>query len=297
MPNARLIYKTPQQLPATSSWSRRAGRGFTLIELLVVIAIIAILVALLLPAVQSVREAARRSQCQDHLHNIAVGLHNYEGTHKIFPPGYISSNLFAWGAHLLPAIEQKPLYDQFNFNIPLTNNTTGSPTNLVLAQTSIALFHCPSSVAPEKQTFDVLTNQGTADYVGNYGRTAIHPSGSAKPEGLFYPNSNIRMANLTDGTGNTFMVGERSPIPANNNEVATWAGVPQDVEAWDHKNVGTTIVIVNGTGDIANFDSLHPGGAHFALGDGKVTFISENVNLQLYQGLSTISGGEVGQVP
>ena len=93
-----------------------ARLGFTLVELLVVIAIIGVLVALLLPAVQSAREAARRMSCSNNLKQLSLALHNYEDTHKTFPPAGIDSNQMSWVVLLLPYFEQKNLYDQFNFN-------------------------------------------------------------------------------------------------------------------------------------------------------------------------------------
>jgi len=94
----------------------RPGRGFTLVELLVVIAIIGILIALLLPAVQAAREAARRMQCSNHLKQLALGLHDYHDSHKGFPSGALVSNGLSWNVLILPYIEQGPLYAKFNFN-------------------------------------------------------------------------------------------------------------------------------------------------------------------------------------
>ena len=112
------------------------NRGFTRIELLVVIAIIAILVALLLPAVQQVREAARKSQCQDHLHNIAIALHDYESSFKMLPAGSARNNpagacggnsAWGWAAAILPYNEQKPLYDQLNVGSLALYQVLGTP--------------------------------------------------------------------------------------------------------------------------------------------------------------------------
>ncbi|MEZ6057026.1 MAG: DUF1559 domain-containing protein [Planctomycetaceae bacterium] len=156
----------------------RLRRGFTLIELLVVIAIIAILVALLLPAVQSVREAARRSQCQDHLHNLVIAMHNYEGTHKIYPSGIMrnpsgDSNGIGWSGMLLPFIEQKPLYDSINwsgFGPNFTNggnnlwNDDGVLENAL--ETTIDVMRCPSSGDPETVNRESIDKRVPSNYGG-----------------------------------------------------------------------------------------------------------------------------------
>src|SRR5262245_13841144 len=138
------------------------GRAaFTLVELLVVIAIIGVLVSLLLPAVQQARETARRISCTNRLKQIGLALHNYETTHKIFPPAYITANPaadgsafgvsygdeyrngpsgFAWGTLLLPFLEQQSLYEQFNFNV-----ACWAPANATAAQAKVTVFLCPSA--------------------------------------------------------------------------------------------------------------------------------------------------------
>ncbi len=214
----------------------RCRRAFTLIELLVVIAIIAILVALLLPAVQQVREAARKSQCQDHLHNLAVSLHNYEGSHKVFPPGQmgnIGADLAAatgqgarrtcWMQQTLPFMEQKPLYDVFGpyFNTPTAGFSY--PQRWAI----IPVLMCPSDPAnPKVVTANVATNtpQNSQGFSGNYvtcfGRTGSEdamgvytPGGYTNippvtQRGMFWPISACRMDDVKDGTSNTMMVGE-----------------------------------------------------------------------------------------
>lgn len=198
-------------------------RGFTLIELLVVIAIIAILVALLLPAVQQVREAARKSQCQDHLHNLVIAVHDYEGSFRLLPPGYISRNVtandpatmdsgsgFAWGMLTLTFLEQKPLYDQLTSELD-----SDDPLNIPLARTPLDIFRCPTDVGSE--TFPLQDRNGNtvqlaaANYVGvyGYGNPSMRP-GAPNPRGCFYRNSNVKFAAITDGTSNVIMVGERA---------------------------------------------------------------------------------------
>src|SRR6476620_9722424 len=138
---------------------RSSRPGFTLVELLVVIAIIGVLVSLLLPAVQQAREVARRMSCSNRLKQIGLALHNYEAVHKVYPPAYITANTaangsafgvtygdayrngpsgFAWGALLLPFVEQQALYEQFNFSLPCW-----APANAAPAQTKVTLFLCP----------------------------------------------------------------------------------------------------------------------------------------------------------
>ncbi|MEZ6056176.1 MAG: DUF1559 domain-containing protein [Planctomycetaceae bacterium] len=319
---------------------RPARRGFTLIELLVVIAIIAILVALLLPAVQSVREAARRSQCQDHLHNIGVGLHNYEGMAKGLPPGYISRGVtatdpatsdtgpgFAWGSMLLPQIEMKPLYDHFDFSAD-----TDDHHNIHHGAEPIALFRCPSDVGAE--TFEITTRHGDveriamANYVGmyGYGNPSMAP-GNPVDKGAFYRNSFTRFANITDGLSNVILVGERTSrhnfrqgMPAVDASSTWYASIPQAaprpggmmMPSMTEESPSLVLGHVgqpamggmpamthtpNSTNHILNFSSLHPGGMHYVMGDGKVSFISENVNYNVFRWLGQVADGNTVQAP
>jgi len=128
---------------------KRLVRGFTLIELLVVIAIIAVLIALLLPAVQQAREAARRTQCKNNLKQMGLALHNYESTHRVFPPSRIAiSTPFyegSWTIMCLPYFDQAPMYNQYNFNLSWTD-----PLNLPVTSTKLAMFVCPSAPSDRK---------------------------------------------------------------------------------------------------------------------------------------------------
>jgi len=220
-------------------------RGFTLIELLVVIAIIGVLVALLLPAVQQAREAARRSQCKNNLKQLGLAIHNYHDTHRVFPPGYLARNVsvtdpastdtgpgFSWGTMILPFLDQSPIYSQLDFNFDST-----FPQNLSLGQETLSVFQCPSD--PGQEMFTV--NDGNADidlpkanYVGIYGYGSVSMApGNPNPAGLFYRNSSVRMADIIDGTSNVLMVGERASehdfvngMPGVNAQSTWYAAIP-----------------------------------------------------------------------
>jgi prepilin-type N-terminal cleavage/methylation domain-containing protein/prepilin-type processing-associated H-X9-DG protein len=220
-------------------------RGFTLIELLVVIAIIGILIGLLLPAVQKVREAAGRMSCTNNLKQIGLALHSYHDAMGSFPPGYIDGNTdpnstpdndvgpgWGWASFLLPYLEQQNVYNQIDFS-----QAIGTGKNTAVSQLPLKVFLCPSDAY--QQNFTVWPtgivvahssyvgcngwiecfngaggNPGTA---GNDGLPG--PSGLAGV-GLFYRNSRNRMANVSDGLSNTIVVGERSGDHA----PATWTG-------------------------------------------------------------------------
>ena len=225
-------------------------KAFTLIELLVVIAIIAILIGLLLPAVQKVREAAARAQCTNNLKQIGLALHNYHDTNNMFPPGYIDGNPagpntpdmdvgpgWGWAAFLLPFVEQQNLYNQINFSVGI-----GIGSNAAVSQMPLKVYQCPSDAY--QQSFTVWPTSIVVAH-GNYvgcngweecfmnaggGYNASLDGGGAEDgnagatgqggDGLFYRNSHNRMANVTDGLSNTIVVGERcaahSPV--------TWTG-------------------------------------------------------------------------
>jgi prepilin-type N-terminal cleavage/methylation domain-containing protein/prepilin-type processing-associated H-X9-DG protein len=214
-------------------------KAFTLIELLVVIAIIAILMALLLPAVQQAREAARMTQSRNHLKQIGLALHNYHDAHATFPAAYYADTLhpnrdpttydgpngFAWGTMLLPFLDQAPLYNQFNFSRPCWDPSQGAP-----AATVLSVFLNPSALNSDGPTVvrdgsgTVLARFGRAHYVVNAGQD--EPWGyqledyRSVADGPFYRNSRTRAADVTDGLSNTVFVGEHAHISDK-----TWVGV------------------------------------------------------------------------
>ncbi|MEP3479130.1 MAG: DUF1559 domain-containing protein [Fuerstiella sp.] len=300
------------------SVSKTRSRGFTLIELLVVIAIIAILVSLLLPAVQQAREAARRTQCKNNLKQLGLALHNYHDVHRTFPSGWIAvdgnqqsahegQSGAGWGTMILPQMEQGNLYSQFDSNLSITD-----PVNIVFVTTVIPAFQCPSDPKPdswqiteEGDDTNVLATLPTANYVGVFGpeeldgcenaagTAPVSAAGQCLGDGFFYHNSSVKLRDVTDGTTNTFMIGERK-TDETLGWFTTWPGVVAEGEEAFQRVLGSADHVPNSPA--AHFDDMssnHVGGAQFCLGDGSVRFVSENIDDGLYKSLSTIQNGEV----
>jgi prepilin-type N-terminal cleavage/methylation domain-containing protein/prepilin-type processing-associated H-X9-DG protein len=229
----------------------RARRGFTLIELLVVIAIIGILIGLLLPAVQKVREAAARIKCTNNLKQIGLALHNYHDANNCFPPGYVDRNTdpnntpdmdlgpgWGWATFLLPYVEQDNLYKQINLN-----QSVGMGVNAQVSQVALTIHQCPSD--PYQQAFPVYDSSFSTpiavvahgNYVGCNGWEECFNGAGGNPQpgpgadglagnfgragvGLFWRNSRTTFGDITDGTSNTIAAGERS----GNHAPSTWTG-------------------------------------------------------------------------
>lgn len=279
--------------------------GFTLIELLVVIAIIAILIALLLPAVQQAREAARRSSCKNNLKQMGLAIHNYHDAHGCFPmnaKAITGTNGFSWIVGILPFLDQAPLYNQFNFDLTLIQNTTGSPTNREVLNTPLATVICPSDPTTAFRTDLAISwanpvSNGAlprAAAVTCYSGTVGTVWGGAL--GLFErdPVRPLRFRDITDGTSNVLMVGERSP------SWSPWAAWGSANGVWLKPN--TTInAIVREVGYVPDSQEIggvrygasswHVGGVHFLLADGSVRFLSENMDFAAYSQLSNFGDG------
>jgi prepilin-type N-terminal cleavage/methylation domain-containing protein/prepilin-type processing-associated H-X9-DG protein len=309
----------------------RRTRGFTLVELLVVIAIIGILIALLLPAVQAAREAARRMQCTNNLKQLGLGCHNYESSFKMFPISITYNRITGspaevngkgWIVSVLPYIEQQALYNQF---VPFfKGDFYGSPVGginhadcLPLMQTQLAELMCPSDPSVQELS-DVqyqwspkkvaLTSYkgclghgimgGAWASINKEGSSASDCHNSAKCPGIFWRHNHqspTRIRDITDGTTHTFLIGE--DVPKHNNHSTAFYSNGDYASCHAPLNYMPTPPDPNNWPLVMSFRSMHPGGANFCLCDGSVNFIAETIDTVIYQSLSTKAGGETAQVP
>ena len=262
--------------------------AFTLVELLVVIAIIGTLIGLLLPAVQSARERARRLQCFNNLKQIGLALHCFHDAYQQFPAGYRSQTGsggpaddkgpgWGWAAAILPFMEENSLYTQIHFNKDITD-----PTNTMARMTSVRTFLCPSDGGKPTFTVDKLgdsdPNYGTpvtdavgnpvqvshSNYIGVFGNPEItpdpgfllpDPARSAAHRGMFYRNSAVRFLDVTDGASHTLFVGERCSALA----YVTWTGAvtrgqvpPKTPDLYNYGPEGAPILVLGHTGDASD---------------------------------------------
>ncbi len=281
--------------------------GFTLIELLVVIAVIGVLIALLLPAVQAAREAARRSQCVNNLKQLALGTSNYVDVHGAYPLGVHFSFGFSTASHfvaILPQMEQQPLYNAMNYqwNVWSSANTT-------LHAVALSYLICPSDtraaqgeVFPGDEAFDPAADflhfgkfvQQYTSYAGNAGswfQNSRNETRLAQSNGIFFRGRSIKMAEVSDGLSNTILMGEHAVSILNDDferiiEGPNWAG------SWFGSTVFTAFYPINPQRKlpdvldadglchiyVAGASSMHPGGANFAMGDGSVRFLKDTID-------------------
>jgi prepilin-type N-terminal cleavage/methylation domain-containing protein/prepilin-type processing-associated H-X9-DG protein len=299
--------------------TRDKQRGFTLIELLVVIAIIGVLAALLLPAVQAAREAARRTQCRNNLHQIGVALHNYHDAFLMFPPGWIGvTNLqldvnggsgLAWSSLILPQIEQTAAAFQssvggkappLNPKLPITD-----PADAILQPYIIPLYRCPSdsgpgtvSVAlqPPRTNPNLPMTFATSNYIASFGSTDYHTCyanavGVDCPgNGVFFLNSRTTIGDVRDGTTYTMMVGERrTNLTTTPQILGMWLGAPPGGVEAIGRVLGASDQLPNDIADhFQAYSSAHSGFVNVLLCDGSVQAVADGVNLALWQGTATI---------
>ena len=284
--------------------------GFTLIELLVVIAIIAILIGLLLPAVQKVREAAARTQCANNLKQIGLALHGYHDAVGTFPPGYRDPRPgpqlgpgWGWPVFLLPHVEQAALHAQLAPDRTVFGNGANTTTPTPQTLTPLAIFRCPSDPGPP--TNPNHDGHATASYRGvgwSRPRTAPGPVGLMitnidNPNGVLYRNSRTRIADVTDGLSGTLFVAEVCLDDRRGKWGGIWAGVNRkDQYALWASGVFWAIdegpFRLNGSDKWASC-SPHPGGVGVLLGDGSVRFVRDAVDPRIPADMASRAGGEV----
>ncbi len=286
--------------------------GFTLIELLVVIAIIAILIALLVPAVQKVREAASRTQCVNNLKQIALAAHSFHGDFKRLPSAINIPNQEsngwpvepdpgnAYGLHvaLFPYYDQQNLRSQLVVNItnPQSANCNGSNSP---GATLLPVLICPADLFPNGYVVEYSNLYfGLTSYGGCSGTSATSQYASQMNlDGLFWMNSSVNMNQITDGTSNTLMFGERAhySLPSTGSSMALggWAWGNNYAQEDNTMNTSEPIDGIT-THDLNQFGSLHSGGsiANFACADGSVHALSASISIVLFQRFSTRAGGE-----
>ncbi len=307
--------------------SAHSKRGFTLVELLVVIAIIGILIALLLPAVQSARAAARRAHCTNNMKQIGLGLLTYESSCGVFPPGEIhggtwmphyrdpynyqhcdwEGSIGMWCNLILPQMEQQPVHDKLDFEIIPQFN---SPDNMEVLRMIFPTLLCPSDPYRDLTTDWGGTgrNARTLHYFAVHGsdETTTDTHADQKPganwyshcnkyDGMFYNDSDTRIADVLDGTSNTAMVCEVWGRKYWNHQ--TVPGDPRGPESSRGMNLHSAVFFDftpnSYHGDPWHAASFHPGGVNVVFADGSVHFISDTIDLATWRGLSTIQGREV----
>jgi prepilin-type N-terminal cleavage/methylation domain-containing protein len=285
--------------------SRPNRSAFTLIELLVVIAIIAILIGLLLPAVQKVRDAAARTKCGNNLKQMVIGLHNYSNVNGPFPPAYrnkpptTTSYIpgWGWGTFILPYVEQDALYTQLKVDTTLFGNGSNPANPDPLTSRPVPIYRCPADNGPDQN--DLRNFFGISNY-----RAVCGPDDAsglfvtnADRGGVMYQNSKVRPTDVPDGLSNTVVIGECMYDKPSDKWAAIWTGMIGQFNGsvmiscvmWQVDDVSADI---NGPAPQA-FSSRHHGGAFFAFGDGSIRFFREGGNVKLLKYLAGRADGKV----
>ncbi len=280
-------------------------RAFSLVELLVVIAVIAILVSLLLPAVQAARGSARAAQCKSNLRQIGLALHHYHDVHGGFPPAFLGDVVgwrpsWTWTTFLLPQLEQAGLFDE----LAVTTSAFGggalvADTPDPRTQAVLAIYACPADVGPAWN--HRKSGHATSSYRGVLGSqnqlTSSYPA-LIDQNGVLYVNSRIGVEDIGDGTSHTLAVGECRLDPGpTGKRGAIWAGMrgASDNTLWLSDTVWWANAepdwLLNGPGEQA-FSSHHPGGVHFTFADGSVRFVADTIEGETLGLLAARNDGE-----
>ena len=295
------------------------SRGFTLVELLVVIAIIGVLVALLLPAVQAAREAARRTSCNNNLKQIGIGMHNYHDTFERFPLQQtccqpVGERIFqSWGVRLLPFVEQQNLFDKMTFGF----GQGLSAAELTYKQQVLKVYTCPSDPVGGKLGKGADDGSSVDLAATNYGISAGgHPNGASttpgvggaaygqysavkdasQVRGMFSRTGySSRMADVTDGTSNTIMAGEvvGGWCQWQDWGYQSWATMAHPINAFNKEFQTNAAGLYGDHNKCILFRSRHPAGAQFVLADASVQFFSDTIDGNLYRNLGDKADGNV----
>ncbi len=264
-------------MPRQNNVSLRSRCAFTLIELLVVIAIIGILIGMLLPAVQSVRAAARRTVCQNNLKQLGLALQNYHTAHQEFPVGGTGwrgpwspdETQIAWSAFLLPFLEQESVFQRLDLQ-----KAFDSADNAAGAAVVIDVFICPSSL----RGTELSNGRGPCDYGGMYGERITGPNDP--PKGLMIYGDARSHRDIPDGSSHTIIVAEDSDF--------------SDGQWINGLNLFDQAFAINAAPAFENdIRSRHPGGANAAFADGHVRFFPENLELEILAAICTRAGSEI----
>jgi prepilin-type N-terminal cleavage/methylation domain-containing protein len=250
--------------------------GFSLVELLVAVTLIGILLGLLLPAIQATREMARKTQCQNHLHEIGIALLTYHNDRQAFPTGCVewrspanpTQRQLAWSVFLLPYLDEQPLLDSLKLSLPFD-----SPENSLAASRVIPVFVCPSGARGTQ----LESGRGPCDYGGIYGERIQSPN--FPPKGPMLIDEVVRLSQITDGSSHTLVVAEDSGFA--------------DGQWINGRNIFDQAFAINTSPNFENdIRSDHPGGAFSLLADGRVEFLAESIDLIFLAGLCTRAGAE-----
>ena len=258
-------------------WKFAKPHGFTLVELLVVIAIIGILIGMLLPAVQAVREAAHRTQCANNLRQIGLALHSHHSAMQEFPIGTVewrfgsdtSQRQLAWSAYLLPYLEQQNVSDQLDLT-----RAFDAVDNQLAAATVLSVYLCPSTIRETDQP----EGRGGCDYGGIFGERINSPNNP--PKGTMLIDQAVSICDITDGTSNTLVVSEDSQSP--------------DAQWINGRNIFDQAFPINQAPGFENdIRSEHPQGANGVFCDGSVRFLNESIENETLAAICTRALGEV----
>ena len=283
--------------------------AFTLVELLVVIAIIGILIALLLPAVQAAREAARRMQCANNLKQFGLAMHNYHSSLNSFPPGFMVVNEvgsigggWAWGVFLMPYLEQSSLQGILSPSEFTLNQVVNDPNLLPMLQENLHMFRCPSSTIPDLREYQGGGGQmvRTSTYTCCRGFFDLKGPAhlSVKNNGAFYGESRTTIRDIADGTSKTFAIGERTNIGKFRDEPSKWPswcgpgglGIGSTVSSSVARHISNLDISAD-SNIVHTFASDHPGGCNFLFLDGSSHFVNSDVESRNDLNLNPLSTG------